>query len=144
VLELSSFQLETTQSFRARIGAALNVTPDHLDRHYTLENYAEMKARLFVTQREQDFCVLNAADPICASYAGRGAGTPVWFSSAAAVSPGAFLDGGQIKLDGERLMAASEVPLRGVHNLENVMAAAVMAHLAGATHSQIREAVMAF
>jgi UDP-N-acetylmuramoylalanine--D-glutamate ligase len=69
VLELSSFQLETTESFRARIGAALNVTPDHLDRHYTLEQYAAAKARLFANQREEDFAVLNADDPICLSYA---------------------------------------------------------------------------
>ncbi len=65
VLELSSFQLETTETFHAYIGAALNVTPDHLDRHGTLENYAEQKARLFVNQRAGDFAVLNADDPIC-------------------------------------------------------------------------------
>src|SRR5580700_2231337 len=64
VLELSSFQLETTELFRAHIGAALNVTPDHLDRHYTLENYAEAKARLFVNQRESDFTILNHDDAI--------------------------------------------------------------------------------
>ena len=95
VLELSSFQLETTETFRAQIGSALNVTPDHLDRHYTLENYAETKARLFVNQRAGDFAVLNADDPICRSYATRGAAKAVWFSSTHAVSPGAWLDGEQ-------------------------------------------------
>jgi UDP-N-acetylmuramoylalanine--D-glutamate ligase len=110
VLELSSFQLETTASFRAHVGAALNVTPDHLDRHYTMENYAEAKARLFVNQRIGDFAVLNADDPVCASYAGRGAGTPVWFSSTREVSPGAFLRNDCIFLDGEPLMKAAEVP----------------------------------
>ena len=63
MLELSSFQLETIESFRADIGAALNVTPDHLDRHYTLERYAAAKARLFENQRPGDFAVLNADDP---------------------------------------------------------------------------------
>ena len=72
VLELSSFQLETTDTFRAHIGAALNVTPDHLDRHDTLERYADAKGRLFLEQTRDDFKVLNADDPICESYARRG------------------------------------------------------------------------
>src|SRR5579883_1615184 len=144
VMELSSFQLETTETFRAQIGACLNVTPDHLDRHYTFENYANAKAQLFVRQREGDWAVLNADDPTCRGYAERGAGNPVWFSSTQTVSPGAYLDRGEIILDGERLMAAKEVPLRGVHNLENTMAAAAMAKLAGATLAEIREAVMTF
>jgi UDP-N-acetylmuramoylalanine--D-glutamate ligase len=144
VLELSSFQLETTETFRAHIGAALNVTPDHLDRHHTMGKYAEAKARLFVNQRAGDFAVLNADDPICASFAGRGGGTPVWFSSTREVSLGAFLRNDCIFLDGEPLMKAAEVPMRGLHNLENTMAAAAMARLAGVAHAQIREAVMSF
>jgi len=144
VLELSSFQLETTETFRAHIGAALNVTPDHLDRHHTMEKYAGAKGRLFVNQRAGDFAVLNADDPICASFAGRGGGTPVWFSSTREVSPGAFLRNDCIFLEGEPLMKAAEIPLRGLHNLENTMAAAAMARLAGVAHAQIREAVMTF
>jgi len=144
VLELSSFQLETTETFRAHIGAALNVTPDHLDRHHTMEKYAEAKGRLFVNQRAGDFAVLNGDDPICASFAGRGGGKPVWFSSTREVSPGAFLRNDCIFLEGEPLMKAAEIPLRGLHNLENTMAAAAMARLAGVAHAQIREAVMTF
>jgi UDP-N-acetylmuramoylalanine--D-glutamate ligase len=144
VLELSSFQLETTETFRAHIGVALNVTPDHLDRHYTLENYAEAKARLFITQREGDFAVLNHDDAITRGYADRTKGNVVWFSSTHAVSPGAFLDGSHILLDAQPLMEASEIPLRGTHNIENTMAAAAIAKLAGATHAQIRAAVMTF
>jgi UDP-N-acetylmuramoylalanine--D-glutamate ligase len=144
VMELSSFQLETTESFRAHIGAALNVTPDHLDRHYTMENYAEAKARLFVNQRADDFAVLNRDDEITRGYANSTKGQAVWFSSTHEVSPGAYLCGSRIFLDGEPLMEASEVPLRGTHNLENTMAAAAMARLAGASHTQIRAAVMTF
>jgi UDP-N-acetylmuramoylalanine--D-glutamate ligase len=144
VLELSSFQLETTQTFRAHIGAALNVTPDHLDRHRTLERYADAKGRLFAEQTPDDFKVLNADDPICQGYAGRGRAAVVWFSSTREVSPGAFLRSGEIMLNGNSVMKTSEVPLRGVHNLENTMAAAAMASLAGATHAQIRGAVMTF
>jgi UDP-N-acetylmuramoylalanine--D-glutamate ligase len=144
VLELSSFQLETTDTFRAHIGAALNVTPDHLDRHGTLERYADAKGRLFSEQTAGDFKVLNADDPICQSYAGRGQAAVVWFSSTREVSPGAFLRSGEIVLNGSSVMKTSEIPLRGVHNLENTMAAAAMASLAGATHAQIRAGVMTF
>jgi len=144
VLELSSFQLETTEKFHARIGAALNVTPDHLDRHYTLENYAAAKGRLFDTQHAADCAVLNADDEICRSYASRTPGTVLWFSSTRAVDSGAWIDGSSIVLDGQRFMETREVPLRGVHNLENTMAAALMARQAGASLEQIRTAVMSF
>ena len=144
VLELSSFQLETTDTFRAHIGAALNVTPDHLDRHGTLERYADAKGRLFIEQTRDDYKVLNADDPICESYARRGAGAVVWFSSTREVSPGAFLKNGELVLNGTGVMKTSEVPLRGLHNIENTMAAAAMASLAGATHAQIRAAVITF
>jgi len=145
VLELSSFQLETTETFRAHIGAALNVTPDHLDRHHTLERYAAAKGRLFVNQRSTDFAVLNADDPACREFSRAGKGAPVWFSSTHAVSPGSFLKAStELILDDRLLMPASEVPMRGVHNLENTMAAAAVAWLIGATHEQIRAAVMTF
>jgi UDP-N-acetylmuramoylalanine--D-glutamate ligase len=147
VLELSSFQLETIDTFRAHIGVVLNITPDHLDRHHTLERYAAAKARIFENQRSGDFAVLNADDPMTREIPGRGP-APVakeyWFSSTHAVSPGACLSGDRILLDGELLMETQEVPLRGVHNLENTMAAAIVARLCGARHAQIREAVMSF
>ena len=145
VLELSSFQLETTETFRAHIGAALNVTPDHLDRHYTLERYAAAKARLFANQRASDFAVLNFDDDTCRKvlfFAGNG--SPIWFSATRGSLAHVFLKEGEIFLDQEPLMPTAEVPLRGLHNLENTMAAAVMAYLAGTTQEQIREAVMTF
>ena len=144
VLELSSFQLETTETFRAHIGAALNVTPDHLDRHGTLERYADAKGRLFTEQRQDDFKVLNADDSICEGFAKRGHGAVVWFSSTREVSPGAFLANGEVVLNGTSLMKTAEVPLRGLHNLENTMAAAAIASLSGASHAQIRAAVKTF
>lgn len=144
VWELSSFQLETTETFHAHIGAALNVTPDHLDRHHTVERYAAAKNKLFANQRADDFAVLNADDATCRDYANAGKGSPVWFSSTHDVSPGAYVRAGKLFLDREPLMAAAEVPLRGLHNIENTLAAAAMARLAGATHAQIRAAVMSF
>lgn len=142
VLELSSFQLETSDTFHARIGAALNVTPDHLDRHHTFENYAAAKGKLFTNQTAADFAVLNADDATARAY--KSAAQVHWFSALAQVERGAFVQSGKILLDGEPLMQTSEVPLRGSHNIENAMAAAVMAKLAGAGNAQIRAAVMSF
>jgi UDP-N-acetylmuramoylalanine--D-glutamate ligase len=143
VLELSSFQLETIERFHADIAAVLNVTPDHLDRHGTMERYAAAKRRLLETQAPEEPAILNAADPICRQFA-RLKAHPVWFSSAAPLASGAWLDGGWVVLEGRRLLAVPEVPLRGRHNLENVMAAAAAAHLAGAGHEAIAAAVKSF
>ena len=144
VLELSSFQLETIVEFRAHIALALNVTQNHLDRHHTFENYAAAKGRLFDTQRAGDYAVLNADDPVCASYAGRSAATPQWFSSRRQVEPGATLRGGDLILDGRLLMADGEIPIRGRHNVENVLAASIAAARAGVTHPAIAAAVRSF
>ena len=144
VLELSSFQLETSSTFRARVGVCLNVTPDHLDRHHTFENYAAAKGRLFEMQQPGSYAVLNADDATCSGYAARTQGQVVWFSLERAVSPGAWLENGEIHYDGERVMAAAEIPLRGRHNIENTLAAALAARLAGASLPQIAAAVRTF
>jgi UDP-N-acetylmuramoylalanine--D-glutamate ligase len=141
VLELSSFQLETIDTFRAHIGVVLNITPDHLDRHYTLERYAAAKARIFENQRAGDFAIRQAAAQVSDLPSPAKA---YWFSSTHSVSPGAFVRRDQILLDDQPLMETREVPLRGVHNIENTMAAAIVARLCGATHAQIREAVITF
>jgi UDP-N-acetylmuramoylalanine--D-glutamate ligase len=143
VLELSSFQLETIRTFHASIAACLNVTQNHLDRHHTFDAYAGAKARLFETQCKGDVAVLNADDPVTVSFAGRTAGKPVWFSGTHQVS-GAWLDGSHIFLDGELLLDVRELRLRGRHNYENVMAAALMAREAGAQASQIAGAAATF
>jgi UDP-N-acetylmuramoylalanine--D-glutamate ligase len=143
VLELSSFQLETIREFRAKIAVAMNVTPDHLDRHRTFENYINAKARLFETQTTDDFAVLNADDPTCVSYASRTKARTRWFSSSRAVQ-GAWLDRDSIVLDGDKLLNRDEVPLRGLHNLENAMAAAIACLLAGASRESIAEGIRTF
>jgi UDP-N-acetylmuramoylalanine--D-glutamate ligase len=144
VLELSSFQLETITEFRAHIALALNVTQNHLDRHHTFESYAAAKARLFETQQAGDFAVLNADDPVCAGYASYTAGTVEWFSSRRKVTPGAQLCGDKLVLEGEFLMEAGEVPIRGRHNIENVLAASIAAARAGVSHADIAAAVRTF
>jgi UDP-N-acetylmuramoylalanine--D-glutamate ligase len=95
-------------------------------------------------QTAADFKVLNADDPICEGFNELGHGAPLWFSSTREVSPGAFLAGDAIVLNGTVVMRTAEIPLRGLHNVENTMAAAAMANLAGAAHAQIRSAVMTF
>jgi UDP-N-acetylmuramoylalanine--D-glutamate ligase len=144
VLELSSFQLETIGEFRAHIALALNVTQNHLDRHHTFENYAAAKGRLFETQRPGDIAVLNADDAVCVAYAGRSTAAAQWFSSRRNVEPGAWLCGDTLVLDGKALMPAGDIPIRGRHNVENVLAASIAAARAGVSHAGIASAVGTF
>jgi len=144
VLELSSFQLETIEEFRAHIGLALNVTQNHLDRHHTFERYAAAKGRLFETMRADDIAILNADDPVCVGYAARTSAGVEWFSGKHEVEPGASLCGNTLVLDGEVLMEAGEIPIRGRHNVENVLAASVAAMHAGVDRAAIAAAVRTF
>jgi UDP-N-acetylmuramoylalanine--D-glutamate ligase len=144
VLELSSFQLETISHFRADVGVCLNVTPDHLDRHHNFETYAAAKERLFRTQRKGDYAVLNAEDPTCHVYAGTTAADIVWFSSAGRPPSGAWLGSDRVWLDDDALITVSEIPIPGLHNVENTMAAALSARIAGAAPSAIAGAIRTF
>jgi UDP-N-acetylmuramoylalanine--D-glutamate ligase len=143
VLELSSFQLETIETFRATIAACLNLTQNHLDRHHTFESYVNAKARLFELQEPESLAVLNADDPITVTFAQRTKAKTVWFSGTHQVS-GAWLDGDVIKLEGDELLNVRELRLRGRHNYENVMASALMAHRAGASLGRIAQAAASF
>ena len=140
VLELSSFQLEAVTSFRARIGAVLNLTPDHLDRHGTMERYAAAKRRLVELAGAEGHAVLNAADPLVAAFAEHTAAQVHWFGG----SRGTHAADGNLYLEGEPLLPLAEIPLPGAHNVENTMAAALCAHLAGAPREAIRAAVRTF
>ncbi len=144
VLELSSFQLESITHFHAAIGACLNVTPDHLDRHHNFETYANAKARLFETQRTGNYAVLNYDDETCREFAARTPAKAMWFSSTQRVPAGIWLHGEGINFDHEPFMTRSQIKLRGMHNVENVMAAALMAYLAGAKLENIGPAVSTF
>ncbi len=144
VLELSSFQLETISEFHAHIGLALNVTQNHLDRHHTFQNYAAAKGRLFENMDPDDFAVLNAEDPICVGYAKETAARVQWFSSKRAVTPGASLCADKLMLDGGLLMESREIPIRGRHNIENVLAAAIATARAGVAPGSIAAAVRTF
>ncbi|HXB99364.1 MAG TPA: UDP-N-acetylmuramoyl-L-alanine--D-glutamate ligase [Terriglobales bacterium] len=148
VLEVSSFQLETIVEFRPRIAVILNITPDHLDRHKTFDNYVNAKARVFENQRADDFTVLNADDTTTAGLADRTRGQVVWFSRKKEVERGAIVRGRNIYFrDGQRereILPFDEVSLKGGHNLENVLAGVSVGMLVGCQPEQIREAVRHF
>jgi UDP-N-acetylmuramoylalanine--D-glutamate ligase len=148
VLEVSSFQLETIQTFRPKVAVVLNVTPDHLDRHQTIESYVKAKARIFENQQTDDFAVLNEDDPTCVTMAARTKAQIFWFSRQKEVKQGAWVREGSIFFrDGAQqseVMQVSELPLKGAHNLENVLAAVCADALMGCTPEKIREAVRDF
>lgn len=144
VLELSSFQLESICHFRAQIAACLNVTPDHLDRHGTFESYSNAKARLFETQCSGDFAVLNYDDATCRSYAKCTKAEVYWFSSSQKVPAGIWISGEHLYLNDRPFMKGSQIRLRGMHNVENVMAATLLAHLSGAAPDALGTAVESF
>jgi UDP-N-acetylmuramoylalanine--D-glutamate ligase len=137
VLELSSFQLETIRTFRAHVGVCLNVTQNHLDRHHTFENYAAAKGNLFRKQQPGDHSVLNADDPVCRSFATLTSAEVHWFGKQ-------MIRDTAIWLNGERLIGLDEIPVPGMHNAENVMAAAAAAHFTGANPESIAGAVKTF
>ncbi len=148
VLEVSSFQLETILAFRPRIAVILNITPDHLDRHKTFANYVNAKARIFENQQAGDFTVLNADDATTADLAPRIHSQLFWFSRKKVVDRGAFVRERQIFFrDGQcerEIMPLGEIPLKGAHNLENVLAGVSVGALVGCQPEQIREAVRKF
>src|ERR1700687_664964 len=124
VLEISSFQLETIQTFRPKVAVVLNVTPDHLDRHRTFEVYVDAKSRIFENQSSSDFAVLNADDPTCVAMASRTRAQVFWFSRQKEVQQGAWVRDGNIVFrdargDKREIMQVSEAPLKGGHNLGN-------------------------
>ena len=150
VLEVSSFQLESTERFHPAIAVILNITPDHLDRHGSFENYALAKERIFAAQNENDFVILNADNARAAQAAARSVARVYFFSVEHSVLQGAWVeDGFLVYRPGkdqptEKIMPLSGVPLKGAHNVENVLAAACASRLAGATAEQVRSGVESF
>jgi UDP-N-acetylmuramoylalanine--D-glutamate ligase len=150
VAETSSFQLDTTDRFRPRVAAILNITPDHLDRHGTFERYVDAKARIFANQTPTDCVVLNADDPVTAALGSRARARVIWFSRLTTLTHthGVFIYDGWIvaKLNGstERICPVTEINLRGQHNVENVLAATACALWTGMSPSSIRRGIAGF
>jgi UDP-N-acetylmuramoylalanine--D-glutamate ligase len=150
VLEVSSFQLETVEEFHPHIAVVLNITPDHLDRHGSFENYAAAKTRITERQGPDDFLVLNAEDKAAQMVALKTKAQIYWFSGRRPIKQGAFVYGESIVFlaregaKAEPVMPVSEIHLKGSHNVENVLAAVCAARLAGISAEMIRSAVTSF
>jgi UDP-N-acetylmuramoylalanine--D-glutamate ligase len=151
VLEISSFQLETAVEFHPEIAVILNITPDHLDRHGSFVQYAHEKEKIFAQQTASDFLVLNADDKATQMAAGRAKPQVFWFSgSRPQIKRGTFVHQNVIVFvpqEGaamEPVLPLVEIPLKGAHNVENVLAAVCAARLAGVSAESIRESVKNF
>ena len=148
VAEISSFQLETIEKFAPKVSAILNITPDHLNRHHTMEEYIRVKELITKNQTESDTCVLNYEDEILREFGKTLHTKVIYFSSLHKLEKGMYLDDGEICYRDEngvqKLCRTAELNLPGRHNHENVMAAAAMALAYGVPLEVIRKVVCAF
>lgn len=141
VVEVSSFQLEAIRDFHPRVAAILNITPDHLNRHKTMENYIAAKARIFENCTPGDWVVLNADNEAAAGLAGKARAQVLFFSRLKPLSKGAWVEDGTVVLDighgKEAICGVDDIFIPGEHNLENALAASLMARIMGATPEDI-------
>ena len=148
VAEISSFQLETTEEFSPRVSTILNITPDHLNRHHTMEEYIRVKELITSHQRPEDTCVLNYEDEVLREFGKTVPVRVIWFSSRRVLERGIYLDGEMIRYaadDGVTdICSVKEVNLLGQHNYENIMAAAAMALAYGVPLEKIRPVLHSF
>lgn len=148
VAEISSFQLETAVKFHPTVSAILNITPDHLNRHHTMENYVAVKESVTKNQTKADFCILNREDDRLADFAADCPAQVIWFSSRRKLDRGYYLDGDRICRNlgngPEELLSVHEMNLIGVHNYENVMAAIAVAAAFGVPMEVILPVVRSF
>lgn len=148
IAEISTFQLEWIREFRPNVAMLLNVSADHLDRHASVEEYAQLKARIFENQQPDDFAVINAENPFTASLAPSLAGRVLKFAKMSEPEQGGFVRGDElvVRINGVETVICrkSDIGLRGEHNVENVLAAGCAAVALGAKPESIRDAVRNF
>lgn len=148
VAEVSSFQLECIYDFKPRVGMILNFTPDHLDRHGTMENYMAAKARIFENQDRGDYTVLNYDDPEVRKLAGQTAGQVIFFSRQHKLDTGVFVQNGHIVAatgeNREIICPVQEIGIRGAHNLENALAATAATYVMGVSGETIGRVLRTF
>ncbi|MEW6002120.1 MAG: UDP-N-acetylmuramoyl-L-alanine--D-glutamate ligase [Nitrospirota bacterium] len=155
VAEVSSFQLDLMEDFRPRVAAILNITPDHLDRYHSLEEYCDAKARIFENQRKEDFLILNADDPVLIKVTGekfkvKSEKPQILYFSRRSMVKGLYLKAGEIYCNipvpsGHfSLLKVNEIKIKGVHNLENAMAASAMALLADCPPESVKDSLREF
>jgi len=148
VTELSSFQLESIDTFKPHVSAILNFTEDHLNRHHTMEAYIKAKSRIFENQDSKDFCILNYDDEGVKSISDNVKAKKIFFSRKSILDCGLYLDKEQnivINIDKEiTLLNKNELSLPGNHNLENCMAAAAIAYVSNIDIDAIKEVLKTF
>lgn len=148
VAEMSSFQLESIVDFRPRVSAILNFTPDHLNRHHTMEAYVNAKKNIAKNQTEDDYCILNYEDELTRKFGKEVKAKVLYFSSQRKLEEGIYLEDGNIIYHygnvSEKICHVDELQILGTHNHENVMAACAMAAVYGVPVEKIRESVKAF
>ena len=148
VAEMSSFQLESIVDFRPRVSAILNFTPDHLNRHHTMEAYVNAKKNIAKNQTEDDYCILNYEDRLTREFGEEIKANVLYFSSQRKLEEGIYLEEGNIIYNyggvKETICHVDELQILGTHNHENVMAACAMAAVYGVPVDVIRESVKAF
>ena len=147
VAEMSSFQLETIHTFRPKVSAILNITPDHLNRHHTMEAYISAKKNIAVNQTEEDTCVLNYEDEVTRTFEQETKAQVLFFSSKRKLDRGIYLENGSIIYHvGEpvEVCKTAELQILGTHNYENVMAAVAMASAFGVPMESVRKSVKSF
>ena len=148
VAEISSFQLETIHTFKPDVSAVLNITPDHLNRHYTMECYTNVKMSIAMNQEENQPIILNYEDEILREYAPKLKNKIVWFSSKNKLEEGVYLDGKNIMYaeNGEKrvITTTEDTTLVGIHNVENIMAAIGISVNMGVPDAVIKEAIKKF
>lgn len=143
VAEISSFQLETLNSFCPHIAVVLNVTEDHLNRHYNMENYIFLKRKLLKNLTETEYAVLNYDDPIVRAFAEGLKAKTLWFSLRERVK-GAYFFEGDLYYGEEKILSAEELLISGLHNIQNALAAIVCAKLLGVETEQIASSLKEF
>ncbi|GAU78690.1 UDP-N-acetylmuramoyl-L-alanine--D-glutamate ligase [Fusibacter sp. 3D3] len=148
VTELSSFQLESIVDFRAHIAVILNVTPDHLNRHKTMESYVDAKARIFENQDETDYLILNYDNEITRALGKNAKSKVIYLSQKTLLEEGVFIEAGHfvIQLGSERITVCKieDLFILGAHNVENALASIATAHLSGIPVEKIKQTLMTF
>lgn len=143
VAEISSFQLETLQSIRPHISMVLNITEDHLNRHYNMENYVFLKAKLLKNCTETEYAILNYDDPIVRGFADKTKAKVLYFSVKERVV-GAYYEEGALYFGKEKILAVSDLPIGGLHNVQNALAVIVAAKIMGIKNEDIVSALTDF
>lgn len=143
VIEISSFQLETLSSLRPHIAVITNITEDHLNRHYNMENYVFLKGKILRNLKESEYAVLNYDDEVVRNFAKHTRAKPVYFSINTRID-GAYYENGSIFFNGEKYLDVDDMSVKGVHNVYNALACVAASHILGLDKEKVADALISF